>query len=81
VEAGAGQALVRPEAVHIAESSEPNARVVSVGFLGPFSRVHCRLEDGQLVVAQIPSAEAVRLRPEDGVRVKVDTDAVLVVSD
>jgi len=81
VESGSGQALVRPEAVHIAESSEPNARVVSVGFLGPFSRVHCRLEDGQLVVAQIPSAEAVRLRPEDGVRVKVDTDAVLVVSD
>jgi len=81
VEAGAGQALVRPEAVHIAESSEPNARVVSVGFLGPFSRVHCRLDDGQLVVAQIPSAEAVRLRPEAGVRVEVDTDAVLVVSD
>jgi putative spermidine/putrescine transport system ATP-binding protein len=81
VQHGAGLALVRPEAVHITESGEPNARVVSVAFLGPFSRVQCELDDGQTVVAQLPSATVSRLAPETRVRVGVDTDAVLVVAD
>jgi putative spermidine/putrescine transport system ATP-binding protein len=81
VQQGPGHALVRPEAVHIAESGEPNAAVVSVAFLGPFSRVQCRLHDGQIVVAQVPSATVAHLSAEDPVRVDVDVDAVLVVPD
>ncbi len=81
VSSGAGQALVRPEAVTVSESGEPNARVVSVAFLGPFSRVQCRLDDGQVVVAQLPSAAVDRLGQDAPVRVDVDAEAVLVVPD
>jgi len=88
VESGEGHALVRPEAVQIvvpADRSDgderPNARVVSVAFLGPFSRVQCRLDDGQVVIAQVTSSLATRLAQDAPVRVTVDADAVLVVPD
>ncbi len=47
VDQGQGHALVRPESVRITPvdaDGESNATVVDVGFLGPFSRVHCRLQ-------------------------------------
>jgi putative spermidine/putrescine transport system ATP-binding protein len=79
---GAGQALVRPESVDVtAADTDANARVQSVAFLGPFSRVQCRLDDAQVVVAQLPSAAAVHLRQDQAVRVDVRAEAVLVVSD
>ena len=83
LERGAGQALVRPESVDVtaAADAEANARVLSVAFLGPFSRVQCRLDDGQVVVAQLPSAAAVHLAQDQAVRVDVRAEAVLVVSD
>jgi putative spermidine/putrescine transport system ATP-binding protein len=83
LEHGAGQALVRPESVDVTAAAEAdaNARVQSVAFLGPFSRVQCRLDDGQVVVAQLPSAAAVHLAQDQAVRVDVRADAVLVVSD
>jgi putative spermidine/putrescine transport system ATP-binding protein len=81
VSSGRGYALVRPEAVQVTESGDPNARVVSVAFLGPFSRVQCRLDDGQILVAQLPSASVAHLAPDTPVRVGVESDAVLVVSD
>jgi putative spermidine/putrescine transport system ATP-binding protein len=83
LEHGTGQALVRPESVDVTPAAEAdaNARVVSVAFLGPFSRVQCRLDDGQLVVAQLPSSAAVHLTQDQAVRVDVRADAVLVVSD
>ncbi|QWZ10368.1 ABC transporter ATP-binding protein [Nocardioides panacis] len=80
---GTGQALVRPESVDVTAASEAdaNARVVSVAFLGPFSRVQSRLDDGQVVVAQLPSSAAVHLAQDQAVRVDVRADSVLVVSD
>ncbi len=84
LEQGAGVALVRPECVSVAVAGgrdAANARVLSVAFLGPFSRVHCRLDDGQEVIAQIPSASADRLSQDSAVRVDVVVDAVLVVAD
>jgi putative spermidine/putrescine transport system ATP-binding protein len=83
VEHGPGRALVRPEAVSVtaADGAEGNARVVSVAFLGPFSRVQCRLDDGQVVIAQIPSSAADRLAQDAPVRVDVSADAVLVLPD
>ncbi len=92
VEDGPGHALVRPESVRVTPAEggvegeaqagvEPNARVVSVAFLGPFSRVQCRLHDGQIVIAQTSSASAVRLAQDGPVRLDVDADAVLVVPD
>jgi hypothetical protein len=55
--------------------------VVSVAFLGPFSRVQARLDDGQLVVAQTASSLATRLAQDAPVRLDLDADAVLVVPD
>jgi putative spermidine/putrescine transport system ATP-binding protein len=78
---GAGHALVRPESVEISTTGEPNARVVTVGFLGPFSRVQCRLSDGQIVLAQVASSDAAHLAQDQAVRVHVRADAVLVVAD
>jgi putative spermidine/putrescine transport system ATP-binding protein len=78
---GPGRALVRPEAVHVNDSGDANAHVVSVAFLGPFSRVQCRLDDGQILVAQLPSAAVSHLAAETPVGVDVDADAVLVVPD
>jgi putative spermidine/putrescine transport system ATP-binding protein len=79
---GSGYALVRPESLGVtAAEGDANGRVVSVAFLGPISRVQCRLDDGQLVVAQLTSAGASRLSPDDAVRVDVGADAVLVVPE
>jgi putative spermidine/putrescine transport system ATP-binding protein len=78
---GTGVALVRPEAVSITPSGEANARVVAVAFLGPFSRVQCRLEDGQIILAQVPSSAAMHLAQDQPVHVDVQADAVLVVED
>ena len=85
VESGEGQALVRPEAVEIDEEGQANARVVSVAFLGPFSRDQCRLDggpdDGQIVVAQVPSSAVQHLAQDAAVRVGVHAGDVLVVPD
>ena len=87
IEQGPGHALVRPESVAVtaggagADGAEANARVVSVAFLGPFSRVQCRLDDGQIVIAQIPSSAASHLVPDQAVRVDVQADAVLVIPE
>ena len=81
LEQGTGAALVRPESLDVTPDGEANARVVSVAFLGPISRVQCRLDDGQLVIAQLASAAASRLAQDQPVRVDVRADAVLVVPD
>ena len=79
LEQGSGAALVRPESVGISASGETNARVISVAFLGPFSRVQCRVDDGQIVLAQVASSAAAHLVQDQAVRVDVQADAVLVV--
>ena len=83
VEQGSGLALVRPESVgvSVAAGGDGNARVVSVAFLGSISRVQCRLDDGQIVIAQLTSAAASRLAQDQAVRVDVHADAVLVVPE
>jgi putative spermidine/putrescine transport system ATP-binding protein len=82
IEQGPGHALVRPESVHVVESGDANAHVVSVAFLGPFSRVQLRLDDGgQILVAQLASSVADRLAQGAAVRVEIKADAVLVLPD
>jgi putative spermidine/putrescine transport system ATP-binding protein len=84
VEHGTGKALVRPEALRISPAdgdNDANGTVVSVAFLGPFSRVQCRLRDGQIVVAQISSSQAAHLGQDAPVHLDIDVDAVLVVAD
>jgi len=76
---GEGVALVRPEAVSVAATDNGDATVVSVTFLGPISRVHCVLPDGQEVQAQISAALAATLAPQARVSLTVSPDPVLVV--
>ena len=88
---GDGVALVRPEAVtlearpgdghHDPDGDVAAARVVSIAFLGSVSRVHARTDDGQEVLAQVPSSLAARLSVDDRVRVVVEPVEVLVVED
>jgi putative spermidine/putrescine transport system ATP-binding protein len=79
--AGAGLAMVRPESVTIAADPAGTSTISSVAFLGPISRVQCRLDDGQIVIAQVGSAAAARLAQDQPVRLDVSADAVLVVPD
>jgi putative spermidine/putrescine transport system ATP-binding protein len=78
---GSGQALVRPESVTVSREGDHNAAVVSVSFLGSFSRVYCVIDGGQSVMAQIASTLAVQLRPGDRVTLGVEPNALLVVAD
>ncbi|WP_110182044.1 ABC transporter ATP-binding protein [Nocardioides solisilvae] len=77
--AGEGLALVRPESLELAPAADGDGTVVSVGFLGPVSRVHVALPDGRELVAQLASAAATDLRPGDRVAVGVSSAPVLVV--
>ena len=81
VSSGAAVALVRPETVGLEEAADGNARVLTVAFLGPVSRVHCTTDDGQDVLAQVPSSIGERLSAESRVRVTLDPSPVLVVAD
>ncbi|UUZ57734.1 ABC transporter ATP-binding protein [Nocardioides sp. B-3] len=79
ISSGSGVAMVRPESVSVSPSSAGNASVVSVGFLGPISRVHLLTAGGEPLMAQLPSALAVGLAPDDRVSVTIAPTPVLVV--
>jgi putative spermidine/putrescine transport system ATP-binding protein len=79
VSSGAGVALVRPEAVHVRRDDAAESHVVSVAFLGSISRVHCRLADGQQVLAQVSSSQGAGLAPHARVTLEIDQQPVLVV--
>jgi len=78
---GSGHAMVRPESLAVSLDGTANATVVSVNFLGPISRVYCRVDGGQDVMAQVASSLAVRLSPGQRVSVTVEPTALLVVAD
>jgi putative spermidine/putrescine transport system ATP-binding protein len=79
ITSGSGQAMVRPESVTVTADSEGTATVTTVAFLGPISRVHCALDDGTAVTAQMASSQAQQLSPGARVRVGVEPTGVLVV--
>ncbi|MDP3894251.1 ABC transporter ATP-binding protein [Nocardioides sp.] len=76
---GEGLALIRPESVEVIADPGGAARVVSVGFLGPISRVYVTLADATELVAQLPSSQAVQLQPGAAVRVSIAPSPALVV--
>jgi putative spermidine/putrescine transport system ATP-binding protein len=76
---GPGRALVRPEAMQVEPGPDTNATVESVAFLGSISRVHCRLDTGEEVLAQVSSGAGAALSPRERVRLGVAPDPVLVV--
>ena len=77
---GPGHALVRPESVSVVADDAGPARVLTVMFLGPLSRVTCTLADGTEVVAQLASVDALQLQPGERVRLEVAPSPVLVVA-
>lgn len=74
--AGAGSALVRPEAIRLTADPAGAATVQSVAFLGAVSRVTVALDDGSSVIAQVSGQ---RFGPGDRVRPGIDSAGVLVV--
>jgi putative spermidine/putrescine transport system ATP-binding protein len=78
---GSGVALVRPESVRLTADADGQATVAAVAFLGPVSRVTVTIDDGTLVLAQMPSSAAASLELGDRVRVSVEPAPVLVVAD
>ncbi len=80
VESGAGLAMVRPESVVVDATGTANAHVASVNFLGPVSRVYLEVDDGEMVMAAVPSPLAVKLAPGDRVAVSVEPTPLLVVA-
>ncbi len=80
IPSGAGLAMVRPEALTITPDPAGTSSVASVAFLGSISRVHCTLQDGSLVTAQMASAHARGLVPGARVTVGVEPQGVLVVA-
>jgi putative spermidine/putrescine transport system ATP-binding protein len=80
ISSGPGIAMVRPESVSVVASPTGTASVVSVGFLGPISRVHLLTEAGEALMAQLPSALAVGLAPNDRVEVSIAHTPLLVVA-
>jgi putative spermidine/putrescine transport system ATP-binding protein len=81
ITSGSGVAMVRPEAIGVRPDADGAITVVSVEFLGPFSRVHLTTADGAPVVAQMSSAKARALSPGDRVGVTVEPSGVLVVTE
>ena len=83
---GPATALVRPEAVGIAPGSQETApggdplsgSVVANAFLGAVSRVTVDLGAAGLVLAQLPTSEALRHVPGSRVRLTLRPDPVLV---
>ncbi len=74
-----GVAMVRPETVQVIADSAGTARIASVAFLGPISRLHVTQPDGSIVIAQLASSLARHFRAGDAVRLGVDSAPVLVV--
>ena len=79
ISSGQGTAMVRPEAVTVVGDADGDARVTSVAFLGPISRVHVETADGSLLTAQMSSSQAREFGPGERVRLGVEEAAVLVV--
>ncbi|NPC95783.1 ABC transporter ATP-binding protein [Nocardioides sp. zg-DK7169] len=81
--AGAGDALVRPESVHVeaaADGADGDAHVVAISFLGALSRVTVTTPDGTTLVAQLASSLAEGLVPGQRVSLRLAPTPVLVVS-
>jgi putative spermidine/putrescine transport system ATP-binding protein len=77
---GSGMAMVRPESVTVQLAPDGTGTVVSVGFLGPISRVYVELPGGLQVMAAVASSQASKLTVGDRVRVGVEPSPVLVVA-
>ena len=77
---GTGLAMIRPEAVTVAADESGTATVVAVSFLGPVSRVTCALDSGDVVTAQLTSAQAQGYAAGQRVRLGVESDGVLVTA-
>lgn len=77
--AGAGVAMVRPEAITLTADPSGASTVTSVAFLGALSRVAVAVADGSVISAQMASSSAREFAPGDSVTVGIEPGGVLVV--
>jgi putative spermidine/putrescine transport system ATP-binding protein len=77
VSAGPVTVLIRPESIRLTAAQRgapgPNSALVEpISFLGAHGRVHARLADGTLLLAQVPSSAATQLAVGDDVVATVE---------
>ena len=70
---------MRPESITVTADPDGGARVSSVAFLGPISRVYVALPDGTVLHAQLASSAAAAFSAGDPVCVGVQPAPVLVI--
>jgi putative spermidine/putrescine transport system ATP-binding protein len=70
-------ALVRPESVQLIANEKSDIVVLNRSFLGPVSRITCRLVDGSLINSMMSSAASAIFRPGDRVDVRLLDKEVL----
>jgi len=78
INSGEGIALVRPEMFDVRSSKSGNARILAISFLGALCRLTIKLNDGNRIVAQLPSADCATFSVGTTVKVSVNAKAIFV---
>ncbi len=80
-ESGQVVALIRPESISVvANSSQPNAKVLTRSFMGASSNIICQTGDGTIVQSLMTSASTGDLHPGSSVQLRVLSPEVLVAN-
>ena len=80
-ESGQVVALIRPESISvIANSSQPNAKVLTRSFMGASSNIICQTGDGTIVQSLMTSTSTGELHPGSSVQLRVLSSEVLVAN-
>ena len=80
-ESGQVIALIRPESISvIANSAQPNAKVLTRSFMGASSNIICQIGDGTIVQSLMTSASTGDLHPGSLVQLRVLSSEVLVAN-
>jgi putative spermidine/putrescine transport system ATP-binding protein len=80
-ESGQVVALLRPESISVvANSSQPNAKVLTRSFMGASSNIICQTGDGTIVQSLMTSASTGDLHPGSSVQLRILISEVLVAN-
>jgi putative spermidine/putrescine transport system ATP-binding protein len=79
-ESGKVHALIRPESIAVAASTQGNAKVLTRSFMGASSNIICQTADGTIVQSLMTSASTGDLLPGSSVQLRVLSSEVLVAN-
>ena len=79
-ESGKVLALIRPESIAVAATTQGNAKVLTRSFMGASSNIICQTADGTIVQSLMTSASTGDLLPGSSVQLRVLSSEVLVAN-